>query len=107
MAEYILKRGATLDLPMNESVAGVGTDLSGYTITSQIRRLNDDATYHDLTVTIDPDQVTNAGDFVVSATAAETLAWDLAIYECDIRMESTDVDFTDTFTIRVVKAITR
>ena len=108
MSSITIKAGDTLTLPMTWSADGTDVDLTGYTVTCQVRK-RDDTAVDELTSTPDADQVTNPGELVVAATDAQTALWPILTLECDVRFESGDgsTTHTDTFEIKVEKAITR
>lgn len=108
MSTITIKAGDTLTLPMTWSADGTDVDLTGYTVTAHVRRRADELV-DTLTCTPDADQATNPGVLVVSATAEQTALWPVANLECDVRFESGDgsTTHTDTFEIKVEKAITR
>jgi len=105
MATITHKRGDTFELSCNLENEGADVDITNFTITSQIRQ-QDDTLLQALTVT-----KTDAanGLFTLSATATQTEAWEPANYDCDIEFidGSGDVYSSQTFTVTVVKDITR
>lgn len=105
MATITHKRGDTFELAATLENAGNAVDITNFTITSQIRQ-SDDTLLQALTVTVTD---AAAGEFTLSATAAETETWGVAQYECDIEFIDIggEVNSSDTFTINVIKDITR
>lgn len=106
MSHITIKAGDTMTLPMTWSADGTDVDLTGYTVTAQVRRRADELV-DTLTCTPDADQATNPGVLVVSATDAQTALWPILTLECDVRFDNGEVTHTDTFEIVVKKAITR
>lgn len=108
MSQVYHKRGDTLSFQCvwNDS-AGNPVNISGYTITSQVRAVS---FVDDLTVT-----VTNPtlGQFTLSATAADTATWPLTTSAqsrvfCDVQFVlSGVVTSSETFQIIVVEDITQ
>lgn len=108
MAQLTRKAGATISLPcLYKDGAGAAVDLTGYTVTSQVRRVNR-VKLATFTYTMDPDQVTNRGRFVLSITSASSASWPAATYRCDVRITSAGgiVEFSDTFDFKVLLAET-
>lgn len=110
LAEITIKAGDTLSLPMRWSVDGVYVDLTGYDIESMVRRRTDTtggAPIDTLTCVADPDQVTNKGKFLVTATALQTATWPIAILVCDVKLDGgSDIRHTDVFEIEVLRPVT-
>lgn len=106
-----IKAGSTLTVPMRWSVDGVPVDLTGALITSQVRLRSDISggpPVDTLTCTIDVDQVTNTGRFVITATDVQTDLWPITTLACDVRIDSgSSVAYTDTFEIAVTLAVTQ
>jgi hypothetical protein len=101
------KTGDTYLLACTYKVGGVATDLTGYTITSQIRTAAD-VLLSSASVTIDADQVTNTGKFTVSIPAASTADWEVGDHIMDIQFElGSTVKSTETFRQPVVRDVTR
>ena len=105
MATITHKRGDTFDLSCTLENDGVAVDITNFTITSQIRTA-DEALLQALTVTKTD---AAAGAFALSATSAETETWNPATYDADIEFieSSGEVNSSQTFTIAVIKDITR
>lgn len=105
MATINHKRGDTFELSCTLENEGNPVDITNFTITSQIRS-PDDSLLQALTVT-----VTDAanGAFTLSATPAQTETWDIIQYLSDIEFvnASGEVNSSETFTINVIKDITR
>lgn len=99
------KRGDTFELSCTLENEGVAVDITNFTITAQVREL-DDTLLQALTVT-KTDAVNGA--FTLTATSAQTETWDPATYESDIEFieGGGEVNSSQTFTIAVVKDITR
>lgn len=105
MATITHKRGDTFELSATLENSGNAVDITNFTITSQVRDV-EDALLQALTVTI-TDAATGA--FTVSATPAQTETWAVKTYDCDIEFVEADgeVNSTETFQINVIKDITR
>lgn len=105
MATVTHKRGDTFELSCTLENDGVAVDITNFTITSQVRTV-DDALLQALTVT-KTDAV--GGAFTLTATSAETETWNPATYDADIEFIefSGEVNSSQTFTIAVIKDITR
>lgn len=100
-----IKRGDTVLLDgLAKNDDGTVFDLTGSTVTSQVRTAQD-------TLVADLDVViTNAaqGAFTLGATSAATSAWPLAKLLCDVKWSSGgDAIHTETFEIFVLAAVTR
>jgi len=110
LSSIVLKAGDTFALPMRWSVAGVYIDLSGYTITSSVRRRTDETNgspIDTLTCTADPDQTANKGKFEVTATDVQTALWPITTLLCDVRLDNgVEVTHTESFEIVVRRAVT-
>jgi hypothetical protein len=103
------KRGDAFEPECTEMAAGVPVNLTGYTVTSQIRTRAGDELVDTATVTL-ADQTTDPGKFTVEVAKARTALW---VPGQDLEW---DVEFTPpngkswssgTVTITVVKDITR
>ena len=105
MATFIHKRGDTFSLSSSVENSGVAVDITGWTISSQVRKA-DDTLVEDLTVTIDD---ALGGLFTLSATALATESWPVENLYCDIEFTEAggDVNSTETFIISVQRDITR
>ena len=105
MATITHKRGDTFELSATLENSGNAVDITNFTITSQVRDV-EDALLQALTVTI-TDAATGA--FTVSATPAQTETWAVKTYDCDIEFIEVggEVNSTETFQIDVIKDITR
>lgn len=105
MATITHKRGDTFTLNCSVENQGVAVDITLWTITSQARA-DDDTVLQTFTVT-----KTDAanGLFSVSATAAQTELWGLGNYAADIEFVEGggEVNSTETFTLSVLRDITR
>ena len=102
MTTISFKRGDTLNLIGTYKVEGVASSVSSMTIRSQVRKLSD-ALVLDLTVT----KTAGVGTFTLSATAAQTAAWDVTPLKCDIEFSlSGVVQSTETFNISVLEDVT-
>lgn len=106
-----IKPGATLRVPGTlTDDSGVAVDLTGYTLSSQVRTRGTAELVATATVTPDADQTTNPGVFEVHVAAAVTATWspgvDLAM---DIRIvqPDSDVDLTETVLVSVLRAETQ
>lgn len=105
MALYEHKRGATLSLPVDYEGS---PNLTGYTVTSQIRKNNVAKTLlATLTVTL-ANQTTNPGRVTLSCADSVTATWAAGDYKCDIKYVSGAgvATPTDTFDFRVVENVT-
>lgn len=105
MATITHKRGDTFELSATLENEGTAVDITNFTITSQLRQL-DDTLLQALTVT-KTDAVNGA--FTLSATATQTESWAVQNYDCDIEFVegSGEVNSSETLTISVIKDITR
>lgn len=100
-----IKRGDTL---LQDGVAqqddGSVFDLTGSTVTSQVRTVQD-------TLVADLDVViTDAaqGEFTLGATAAATATWPVGKLLCDVKWsDGSDAIHTETFDLFVLAAVTR
>lgn len=103
MANITHKRGDTLEWVVTLTQNGTAVDISDWTIKSQIRQ--ETTLIAEFTV-IKIDSA--AGQFSLSATAAQTASWSLGSHSVDI--EFTDgtgyVVSSQTFTLQLVKDIT-
>lgn len=99
------KRGDTFELLSTVENEGVAVDITNWTIASQAR--SDDDTILQ-TFTITKTDAAN-GVFTVGATATQTEAWALGNYSMDIEFidASGEVNSTETFTLSVLRDITR
>lgn len=96
------KRGDTFFLECTRTTsAGVAFDLTGYTITAQVRV---DDFLGDLTVAITD---AAAGEFTLSATQVQTALWPVARINCDVQFDNVTVESTETFIIDNLEDITR
>ncbi len=105
MATIIHKRGDSFELSCTLENDGVAVDISSFTITSQIRQI-DDTLLQALVVT----KTSSAnGEFSLSATSTQTEGWGIATYDCDIEFVDGggEVNSSQTFQIDVLKDITR
>jgi hypothetical protein len=99
-----IKRGDSFLMACIYKVGGVATDVTNYTIKSQVRNSSDDLVQQ-LTVT-KADQSTDPGAFVLSAGVIS--AWPIDLLRCDIEFsEEGTVRSTQTFMIPVVEDVTR
>lgn len=105
------KRGDTLELSLQLKSNSVATDITGYTVSSQLRDSTDTLLVTDnftgnLTYTL-TDAAT--GTFTLTATPTQTSEWATRTYDCDIQITEpdSDVSSSETFKIKVVKDITR
>jgi len=105
MATITHKRGDTFELSCTLENEGNPVDITNFTITAQVRQA-DDTLLQALTVT-----KTDAanGAFTLGATSTETEGWEVLQYQCDIEFieGSGEVNSSETFTINVIKDITR
>lgn len=105
MSTITHKRGDTFELSCTLENEGVPVDITNFTITSQVRG-PDDVLLQALAVTKTD---AAAGVFSLSATATQTETWDVKKYLCDIEFVEPggEVNSSQTFTIDVLKDITR
>lgn len=105
MATITHKRGDTFELSSTVENEGVAVDITNWTISSQARD-EDDAVLQTFTVT-KTDAINGA--FTITATAAQTELWGLGNYSMDIEFidASGDVNSSETFTLSVLRDITR
>jgi hypothetical protein len=98
-----IKNGDTLTMNCVYKIAGVASSLTGFTVLSQIRDLNNKLA-KTLTVTLG-DQVAAPGSFTLSAGNVDLKP---ANYFCDIQFTdpTTFVRSTQTFIVPVVQDIT-
>lgn len=101
------KRGDTFRQDAVVKIAGTPVDISDWTITSQLRAI-DDTLLEDFMVT-----VTNAalGRYRIEATAIQTALWPIGKAKMDLQYEyPSEGDFTissRTFDVKVLQDITR
>jgi len=103
MASISHKRGDTLEWVVTLTQDGSAVDISGWTISSDVR--NGDTLIQSLTVAITDGA---NGVFSLSATPTETASWTLGTHSVDIELID-DSDFvvsSSTFTLTLVKDIT-
>lgn len=103
---YVLemKRGATFSAGILYADSGVDVDLTGYTITSQVRQFG--TLIQTMTVVIS-NQTTNTGEFTVSATATQTADWPVGTLAWDIRLaDGATIVYSKTFQILVDERVT-
>lgn len=99
-----IKRGDSFLLACEYKEGGVATDVTNYTIASQVRDSSDQL-IEQLTVT-KADQANHPGKFVLSAGVISD--WPIDLLRCDIELsEGATVRSTQTFMIPVVEDVTR
>jgi hypothetical protein len=100
------KSGDTLQISGLYKVAGVATNLTGYTVRSQIKKGGSlIATFN--VVIPNQNQLSNVGMFSMTIPAADTAHWTAGMYVCDIEFTSGGiVRSTETFEIPVIDGIT-
>lgn len=99
-----IKRGDSFLMACIYKVGGVATDVTNYTIRSQVRN-SSDVLVQELTVT-KADQTTDPGAFVLAAGVIDS--WPIDLLRCDIQFsEEGTVRSTQTFMIPVVEDVTR
>lgn len=105
MATITHKRGDTFELSATVENLGVAVDITGWTITSQAR---DEADLILQTFAVTKTDAAS-GAFTVSATSTQTEAWGLGNYQMDIEFVEAggEVNSTETFTLSVLRDITR
>jgi|TARA_R110000787_G_scaffold267515_1_gene373880 hypothetical protein len=103
MANITHKRGDTLEWVVALTQDGAVVDITGWTISSQIRQ--DTTLIDNLTVII-----VNAanGEFNLTATTTQTASWTLGSHSIDIEFIDTSafVVSSQTFTLQLVRDIT-
>ena len=106
MTSLRVLRGATFRKVVDQIVDGVPVDLTGYTITSQIRDPRDLASIvATATVTI-ADQIASPGEFEIDFGTSET--WPIGALWLDIRIDSGGtVDYTERVILEVSETSTR
>lgn len=105
MATINHKRGDTFELTCSLENGGNDVNITGWTVAAQLRQ-SDDTLVQSLTVTVTD---AAAGEFTITAANTETDGWPIAALEVDVEFTETDgsVSSSDTFTINVIKDITR
>ena len=105
MATINHKRGDTFELTCSLENGGTDVDITGWTVAAQLRQ-TDDTLVQALTVTVTD---AAAGEFKITAANTETDDWPVAALDVDVEFTESDgsVSSTDTFTINVIKDITR
>jgi len=108
VARVVVKRGDSLLLNCTRTDAGTAVDLTGYTVSSQLRHPTTDELAATLTVTLS-NQGTNPGEFVLSALPATTADLALGVYQCDVQFTSPGgvVVSSPTFEVELRKDVTR
>lgn len=105
MATITHKRGDTFELTCSLENQGNDVDITGWTVAAQLRK-TDDTLVQNMTIT-----VTNAaaGEFTISAPDTETDDWPIENLEIDVQFteSSGNISSSETFTIAVIKDITR
>lgn len=105
MATIAHKRGDTFELTCSLENGGNDVDITGWTVAAQLRK-TDDTLVQAMTIT-----VTNAsaGEFIISASDTETDDWPIENLEIDVQFTeaSGNISSSETFTINVIKDITR
>lgn len=102
MAYLQAKRGDTFTITGTRTdSAGDPVDLTGTTITAQMRR-------YDTVINLTCDTLNAAGGtFTLSADEAVTALWSLGQYEVDVQfVEGLDTISTETFLVTILKDIT-
>lgn len=107
MAGLTHPRGDTLSLLGTWSENGTPTDLTGWTVRSQVRTQTDDLV-GELTITL-ANQLTAPGQFTLAATAAQTAAWPVKVLRCDVEFTDPDgvVSSSDVFSLSILADMTR
>jgi hypothetical protein len=101
MQKMILKPGESLVVDAIASDGPAPIDLTGYSIRSQVRDMNDQLMMNVL-VLIDPDQATNPGHHTLDFEKAVTASWAEGELVCNVRYEKDgNVFSTETFGIHV------
>lgn len=105
MATIAHKRGDTFELTCSLENGGNDVDITGWTVAAQLRK-TDDTLVQAMTIT-----VTNAsaGEFTITAANTETDDWPLGNLDIDVEFTEASgaVSSSETFTINVIKDITR
>jgi len=101
------KIGDTLTLAGTVTLTDV-SDFTGWTIASQFRQSGSDALLPGVAAAW-VSQDTSTGTYTISATAANTATWVPCDAVCDVQFTdpSGGVTSTDTFTIEIVRDVTR
>lgn len=100
------KRGDTFSLTCTWKVDGAAVDITGLTITSQLRSA-DGGLIDDLRV-VAGNQTTNTGQFTLLPTDVSTAAWPLGDAYCDIQVDDQGIDrSSETFIVPIVEDVTR
>lgn len=106
MTSLRVLRGATFRRDAIRKVDGVPTDLSGYSITSQVRDPRDLSSIVDTATVTIANQVTDTGKFELDFGSTET--WPIGSLWLDIRLDSGGtVDYTERVTLEVSETATR
>lgn len=96
------KRGDTLRLEcVRTDSAGLPVDLSTLAISSQVRA----GSFVDDMVSVITSPL--AGEFTLSATAAQTSLWPVGNIYCDIEFFGVETESSETFIIYTIEDITR
>lgn len=105
MAEIAHKRGDTFELTCSLENGGNPVDITGWTVAAQLRK-GDDTLVQSVTVTVTD---ASAGEFTVTAASTETDDWPIENLDIDVEFTEASgaVSSSETFTINVIKDITR
>jgi hypothetical protein len=105
MATISHKRGDTFELTCSLENQGNDVDMTGWSIAAQLRK-TDDTLVQDMTVTVTD---AAAGEFKITAADTETDDWPIENLEIDVQFTevSGNISSSETFTIAVIKDITR
>lgn len=105
MATITHKRGDTFELTCSLENGGNDVNITGWTVAAQLRQI-DDTLVQGMTVTVTD---AAAGEFTITAANTETDDWPIGNLEIDVEFTESDgsVSSSETFTIAVIKDITR
>lgn len=100
------KRGDTFSLKCTWKVDGIPTDITGLTITSQVRAAN--GTLIAELAPVPDNQTANPGGYALVAINPDTSGWPVGNAYCDIQIDDQGIDrSSDTFVIPVIEDVTR
>ena len=101
------KAGDTFSMDgLYSDASDVPINLTGYTVTSQIKRQNSLDLIGSLTATL-ANQTTSPGVFTLSATATATALWATGTFVCDVKfVNGSTVERSVTFSVVVNPAVT-
>ena len=102
------KRGNSYALTCTYKEAGSAVDVSNMTFRCQMRN-SAGKLVAAMTITKDPDQVTNRGKFTIAPTVEDTTGWQTGNHLVDIEITDSDgtIRSSDTFYQPVIEDVTR